>query len=244
MYYVYKVINKTNQKFYIGKRKHDFPHSDRYMGSGKLIKQAIKKHGRDNFIKEILEIFSTDEEASQLENQLITKELINSGLCYNMHEGGRGGFWHINGDPIKRAEVTEKARVWSKKHYKGTANWTEDSWRRVREQSFSEKIKRGEFNPNNWDKLSEEKKTQIRTEASKFGQMFGWYINIKTMERKKFRKDQVPDEWISVHIHNENRMKKSRRWYNDGEQNYYILSSDPKVHQLCLVKGRLKQRKL
>lgn len=64
------------------------------------------------------------------------------------------------------------------------------------------------------------------------------------MEKKKFRKDQVPCEWISVHSHNESKMVNSRRWYNDGERNYYILSSDSRVHQMCLVKGRLKQRKL
>ena len=52
-YYVYKITNKINGKWYIGKRKHRLPFNDPYMGSGKLIKVAIEKYGKDNFTKEI-----------------------------------------------------------------------------------------------------------------------------------------------------------------------------------------------
>ena len=96
MYYVYQIINKINGKFYIGKRKHLDPYNDKYMGSGKQIKHAIIKYGMENFSKHILSIFDTNEAAAELEAKLVTKELIESGLTYNMHEGGHGGFHHIN----------------------------------------------------------------------------------------------------------------------------------------------------
>ena len=49
---VYKTTNLINGKIYIGKDKHNNPN---YLGSGKRLNQAIKKYGRDKFIKEIIE---------------------------------------------------------------------------------------------------------------------------------------------------------------------------------------------
>ncbi|MFN9113277.1 MAG: hypothetical protein ACK5XN_24675, partial [Bacteroidota bacterium] len=49
---IYKTTNLINGKVYIGKDKHNNNH---YLGSGKVLKQAIEKYGRENFIKEIIE---------------------------------------------------------------------------------------------------------------------------------------------------------------------------------------------
>jgi hypothetical protein len=43
VYYIYKVVNTQNGKYYIGKRQYDGDiNSDKYLGSGLLIKRAIK----------------------------------------------------------------------------------------------------------------------------------------------------------------------------------------------------------
>lgn len=92
MYYtIYKITNRLNGKFYIGKhitKKLD----DGYMGSGKLIKAAIKKYGVENFQKDILYIFDTEVQMNETEAKLVV-------LCeqsYNLCPGGQGGFGYIN----------------------------------------------------------------------------------------------------------------------------------------------------
>jgi hypothetical protein len=87
--YIYKIINKLNGKWYIGKTNGKDPN---YMGSGKLLKQAFKKYGIDNFEKVILETCSTEEELNLKEIEWInsTNALADS-TCYNLVEGGTGG---------------------------------------------------------------------------------------------------------------------------------------------------------
>lgn len=120
-YYVYKVTNKINGKWYIGKRKHNSPHEDSYMGSGKLIKEAIKKHGTDCFEKHIIEIFDNNNDAAKLEASLVTKESISTHMSYNMHEGGHGGFAHLNDGSEAHIERCKKAS--KKSTGRNHSNW-------------------------------------------------------------------------------------------------------------------------
>jgi hypothetical protein len=93
-YILYKIVNKVNNKFYIGVHKTVDIH-DNYMGSGHLIKAAIAKYGIENFTKEIINVFTNSVDAYNKEREIITKELLESKQCYNIKEGGRGGFEHI-----------------------------------------------------------------------------------------------------------------------------------------------------
>lgn len=90
-YTVYQITNSVNGKRYIGVHKtKDI--NDSYMGSGKLIKAAILKHGIENFNKETILIFPTKEEMLQAEVQLI----LDLDPEYNLHEGGKGGWDYVN----------------------------------------------------------------------------------------------------------------------------------------------------
>ena len=70
--YVYEIINTVNGKTYVGSRKLALDRRWRqYMGSGKLIKQAISKYGIENFRKRLIGYAPTPEELVELEGDWI-----------------------------------------------------------------------------------------------------------------------------------------------------------------------------
>lgn len=89
--YFYKTINILNGKYYYGIRScNKLP--DFYIGSGTALKNAIKKYGKDNFIKEIIADYPTRKEASDHEARVVTCELIQLDECYNCRTGGDNEF--------------------------------------------------------------------------------------------------------------------------------------------------------
>lgn len=89
---VYKTINLVNQKYYIGKHSSEDP-NDEYLGSGKALQRAIKKHGSENFVKEVLFLYESEVEAYNKEREILEElDGVNDSLCYNLCYGGVG-FW-------------------------------------------------------------------------------------------------------------------------------------------------------
>lgn len=89
-YTIYKTTNTINNKIYIG--KHITTNlDDDYLGSGKLLKKAIKKYGKEHFKKEILFVFDTEHEMNLKEIELLTPEYCSLDTNYNIALGGQGG---------------------------------------------------------------------------------------------------------------------------------------------------------
>ena len=122
---VYKTTNQLNTKFYIGIHKTENL-DDGYLGSGKRLKDAIKHHGPDNFKREILQFCSSIDEAQKIENQLVTEELVNNTMCYNMCIGG--GYppsWGSTGprpDASKRMKENNPSSL-----MKGDKHWSKNT---------------------------------------------------------------------------------------------------------------------
>jgi len=89
-YIVYKTTNLINGKRYIGYHKTDNL-DDGYLGSGLVLLNAIKKYGKENFIRETLGMFSDSKSALDYERMLITEYVIYSDDFYNLMPGGIGG---------------------------------------------------------------------------------------------------------------------------------------------------------
>lgn len=94
-YYLYEIRNNLNGKIYVGVHKtRDL--NDGYMGSGKVINAAIKKHGIENFTKVILETFENAKAMYARETEIVTDEFLARDDVYNLRRGGHGGFDYIN----------------------------------------------------------------------------------------------------------------------------------------------------
>ena len=114
---IYKTTNLINNKIYVGRDKHNNP---KYYGSGTLLKRAIKKYGKESFIKEIICEESNLILLNELEVYWIeTMKSTNPLIGYNLQKGGQGGDWdslteeqknHIK----KRISESNKNRKFSK----------------------------------------------------------------------------------------------------------------------------------
>lgn len=89
-YYTYEIENLYNGNLYRGVRGTNLdPIEDSdYMGSGTLILRAIKKYGKGNFKKTILEVFDNKQEASDHEYEIVNEEWVSRDDTYNLVRGG------------------------------------------------------------------------------------------------------------------------------------------------------------
>lgn len=113
---------------YIGKHYGEL--DDSYLGSGKLLKRAITKYGKDSFTKSILFVSKNEEENCNKEKEYISLyNATTNPLFYNIHEGGMGGNTTAGYTDeekeqlkIKLSEVNrgEKNGMYGKKHSEQT----------------------------------------------------------------------------------------------------------------------------
>ena len=109
-YYLYKLTNMLNDRIYIGVHKTKNI-NDGYMGSGKILRQAIERYGIENFEKEILEYFTDSESMLKREREIVTEDFLSRPDVYNLRRGGDGGFDYINKNKLNNTpESIEKKR--------------------------------------------------------------------------------------------------------------------------------------
>ena len=92
MAYVYIITNNINGKKYIGSSQKNYI-DDKYYGSGKAIKYALKKYGKNNFTKDIL--WEGNENARKIESYWLEYfDVKNNPLFYNMTNNAVGNDLH------------------------------------------------------------------------------------------------------------------------------------------------------
>ena len=106
-YLIYETTNLLNGMKYIG--KHTTSNiDDGYLGSGVYLKRAIKKYGKENFKKEILFIYNSEEEMNNKEIEIVNEGVINNTLYYNLAYGGQGGIIVLKKDHPLYEETCKK----------------------------------------------------------------------------------------------------------------------------------------
>jgi len=84
---------------------------DGYLGSGLVLEKAIKKYGKEKFVREILSFWNSYDELREAEKNILTKTFIldNKHKIYNIEEGGKGYHLKSHSDETKRL-IKEKRK--------------------------------------------------------------------------------------------------------------------------------------
>lgn len=140
---IYQITNTVNGRIYIGKHTTDDP-NDSYMGSGKLLKRAVRKYGIESFKKDVLFVFENEDEMNQKEQELVTEEFCRRKDTYNICPGGNGGFGYINSHGLSVNNIsTENARALSERGRKKKQELLKDpKFKQKYYQAISEASKR------------------------------------------------------------------------------------------------------
>lgn len=159
-FYVYRwyYIN-TNETFHIGKGKGQ-RYKEKKQSRNQFFKDIINKE-KDNVTSEILVNNLTEQEAWDLEKQLIV-EYKSKGECKtNFHEGGRGGNTGNYNNPERSRKISEAAKkrigklnpMYGKHH-------TEETKQKLREINLGKKL-----TPEHIEKLKEANRGRKKTKA-------------------------------------------------------------------------------
>ncbi len=244
---VYKITNTINNKTYIGKHStKDL--DDGYLGSGVYLQRAISKYGKENFTKEILFTFNTEQEAFEKEKELVTEDVSTCPNSYNVKKGGYGGFDFIVKNSGTPYEPGKKYRYKSikkgTKHNAGTVAVVRDNINlRIPQEEFNKGRDVGQTTGKSFAINISTNLTEYVDNTDprwKTGELKGnqkgksWYNDGK---RNYFR---FPDN-VSGLIPGRINMKtvKGKRWYHNDKHSFHLFPSDQKITELNLKLGRV-----
>lgn len=181
---------------------------DGYMGSGKLLKRAIKKYGIDNFVKEILFVFDEEWKMKLAEKILV---VIDPEASYNICPGGHGGWGYLNdfsenhikrcrkaGKAASRKEALDKIRWlskndenWKKKHKLNSSKGGIACYQKYGKGTFRDK----KHTEDTKEKMSAKHKERLSdpTKNSQYGTM--WITNGSENQKVKKEIDEMPEGW-------------------------------------------------
>ena len=87
--YIYKTTNLINGLIYIGQHKATKFEPNRYIGSGRSLKDAIAEFGKENFKCELLDVAETLEELNSKEEYWVDElQSRDPAIGYNVKKGG------------------------------------------------------------------------------------------------------------------------------------------------------------
>ena len=189
---IYKTTNLINGKFYVGK---DERNKNDYLGSGLNLHRAIKKYGKENFIKETIEICSTREELIEREKYWI-KETKSQEIGYNIADGGWGGNTYTEetrqriSQEFKGREVDPKTIEKTKKTREKRKQENPDVYKMSEEQKqILSKTHKGKVHPKEWRERQSEVMKKLY--HSEYTSKFEKFIENQKSENKRGEKSPM-----------------------------------------------------
>lgn len=163
-FFIYCITNQINFKKYIGQHAANSLsiEEDTYMGSGKLLKKAIKKYGINNFKREIIEICEKEEYLNDKEIFWIKELKTNVSYGgYNLTFGGEGN---------RGFKMSSETKQLISKKKKGKSPWNKGKTNIYSDESLL-KMKNSQLNKtiskNTTLKISQSNTGKKRTEEQK-----------------------------------------------------------------------------
>jgi group I intron endonuclease len=217
-HYVYITTNIINGHQYVGDRSSICePKEDKYLGSGILFGQKVNEYGKENFKKEILELFPTRKEAFDAQEKYIRlyKTHISQGGYNISWKGGHNvkDCWSEESKEKCRKTQTGKTGYMKDKHYSAEEktrlykNRKYPLTRKKQVQETKEKIsksligktkgiKRKPLNKKHKEKLKKFN-TGHKRQCGELNSQFGikWLINPLTSETLATKKENV-DQYL------------------------------------------------
>jgi hypothetical protein len=181
---------------------------DGYLGSGKRLRYSIRKYGKENHIKEILEFLPTREKLIIRESEIVNKILLTDKLCMNLKEGGQGGF--VNLKAVKKGrritdEILEKkyGKDFRKIISKNYQNSLSENDQKENSEKIKKRLKEIGFNHSTFKgkKHKEEskknigKKNSIKQKGNKNSQYGTCWITNGSDNKKIYKGDLIPKGW-------------------------------------------------
>lgn len=212
-YTIYKITNLINGKTYIGKHEtRDL--NDGYMGSGKLVRAAYDKYGTENFSKEIMFVFETEQEMNAKEKELVTEDFCLRDDTYNLCPGGNGGFGYINRNKLYGFSNPDTARKGREAANRKMEEKNGENWASILQKAAQ--AGRQAAHRRKW-KVDQEYTERMRN-ATKRG------IAAMNTEEVKLRKKEI---YANIgHSQGNKNSQYGTIWITDGVNNKKIQSSD------------------
>lgn len=213
---VYKTTNLINGKFYIGQDSNNNPE---YIGSGTVLKQAIKKYGKENFKKEILEHCENQDHLNEREKYWIKKtNALRDG--YNLAEGGFGV-----------SNMSDEIKEKISKSKKGIRPSEETKRKRslaMRGKTHTEETKRKLSEAHRGKKLSKEHRQKLR--KAHLGKTLPDETKKKISEKSKLRKhsEKTKQKISKAHI-GKKHSEETKRKIGEASSNRKISEEHKKI---------------
>jgi len=190
-HFIYKTTNILNGKYYIGMHSTD-DLDDGYLGSGNRIRLAVKKHGKENFKREILEFFETRVELKIREAEIVNLDEIAKKECINLVIGGNGFTSEfakecVNKSNLRQEILRETNPEWVAKYKQNSSKGQKLAYEKGRKKVIP-----------NWNGLIHSDETKLKMSEVKKGKYDGennpsygtcWVTNSE--EVKKIKKEEL-----------------------------------------------------
>lgn len=258
VYYVYKTINLITNMEYIG--SHYGKVNDSYYGSGLAISRALKKYGKENFIKEIIEI--VEDKNFLLERErfwLKHYNCANNSQFYNLTNVAGGGYMSDGKNDEEKKNIQEKQEIGRRAKRKQTVqkmqhtkqNWTEEQKQHLsvaistalknlpEDVKMRKKAAVSNATKRRFEKMSQEEKNEYCKKMKEIRSK-------QTMTDKRKQKISETMKQVYINLSKEQQeliikrmgdIVRGKKWCNNGIRNFRKLPEE--INKLGLTIGKL-----